>query len=157
NRDVGGDSEADKRGGVRIRDRQKSCLCLQDHSQHAHLRAWAPFILIDAFINPTLCHVFFGWTGFAEREHGEVTFPEISTTILEKICQYFHWSLQYASHRCAYLCKLHLSVPSGKETEFHIEPEDEIENIFDAEVPTISSAVQMFQLRSSIFARLLPI
>lgn len=34
--------------------------------------------------------------GFAETEHGEVTFPEISTTILEKICQYFYWSLQYA-------------------------------------------------------------
>lgn len=33
---------------------------------------------------------------FAETEHGEVTFPEISTTILEKICQYFYWSLQYA-------------------------------------------------------------
>ncbi|GER25683.1 transcription elongation factor B polypeptide [Striga asiatica] len=45
---------------------------------------------------------------FAETEHGEVTFPEISTAILEKICQYFYWSLQYAS---------------GKETEFHIEPE----------------------------------
>ncbi|KAF5939558.1 hypothetical protein HYC85_023817 [Camellia sinensis] len=46
--------------------------------------------------------------GFSEAQHGEVTFPEISTTILEKICQYFYWSLQYAS---------------GKETEFHIEPE----------------------------------
>nr|GMD15853.1 transcription elongation factor B polypeptide 1 [Ipomoea batatas]GMD18862.1 transcription elongation factor B polypeptide 1 [Ipomoea batatas] len=46
--------------------------------------------------------------GFAETEHREVTFPEISTTILEKICQYFYWSLQYAR---------------GKETEFHIEPE----------------------------------
>lgn len=34
--------------------------------------------------------------GFAETEHGEVTFPEISTTILEKICQYFYWSLQYS-------------------------------------------------------------
>ncbi|CAI0540209.1 unnamed protein product, partial [Linum tenue] len=38
---------------------------------------------------------------FAEAQHGEVTFPEISTTILEKICQYFHWSLQYA--RCGLL------------------------------------------------------
>lgn len=33
---------------------------------------------------------------FAERQHGEVTFPEISTTILEKICQYFYWHLQFA-------------------------------------------------------------
>uniref|UniRef100_A0A9I9DN19 Elongin-C n=1 Tax=Cucumis melo TaxID=3656 RepID=A0A9I9DN19_CUCME len=45
---------------------------------------------------------------FAESQHREVTFPEISTTILEKICQYFHWNLQFAS---------------GKETEFPIEPE----------------------------------
>ena len=34
--------------------------------------------------------------GFAETEHGEVTFPEISAVILEKICQYFYWSLQYS-------------------------------------------------------------
>ncbi|KAG4207107.1 hypothetical protein ERO13_A03G046200v2 [Gossypium hirsutum] len=46
--------------------------------------------------------------GFAEMELGEVTFPEISAVILEKICQYFYWALQYSR---------------GKETEFHIEPE----------------------------------
>ncbi|KAH7542382.1 hypothetical protein FEM48_Zijuj02G0067500 [Ziziphus jujuba var. spinosa] len=51
---------------------------------------------------------------FAETEHGEVTFPEISTTILEKICKYFYWNLQFARIWC--FC-------SGKETEFHIEPE----------------------------------
>ncbi|KAG8496433.1 hypothetical protein CXB51_007535 [Gossypium anomalum] len=50
--------------------------------------------------------VFLG--GFAETELGEVTFPEISAVILEKICQYFYWALQYSR---------------GKETEFHIEPE----------------------------------
>lgn len=33
---------------------------------------------------------------FAEQQHGEVTFPEISTTILEKICKYFYWNLQFA-------------------------------------------------------------
>ncbi|GAA0148509.1 general transcription factor [Lithospermum erythrorhizon] len=76
-----------------------------------------------ACVSKTIHNMLTSPGSFAEREHGEVTFPEISTTILEKICQYFHWSLQYASHRCAYLCKLHLSVPSGKETEFHIEPE----------------------------------
>ncbi|KAG4155582.1 hypothetical protein ERO13_D03G120951v2 [Gossypium hirsutum] len=32
----------------------------------------------------------------------------ISAVILEKICQYFYWALQYSR---------------GKETEFHIEPE----------------------------------
>ncbi|KAK8949969.1 hypothetical protein KSP40_PGU018268 [Platanthera guangdongensis] len=50
--------------------------------------------------------------GFSEAQHGEVTFPEISTPILEKICQYFYWSLQFAS---------------GKETEFHIDPEITLE------------------------------
>ncbi|XP_021737507.1 elongin-C-like isoform X7 [Chenopodium quinoa] len=34
---------------------------------------------------------------FAETENGIVRFPDISTTILEKICQYFYWSRQYAS------------------------------------------------------------
>ncbi|XP_021737502.1 elongin-C-like isoform X4 [Chenopodium quinoa] len=33
---------------------------------------------------------------FAETENGIVRFPDISTTILEKICQYFYWSRQYA-------------------------------------------------------------
>ncbi|XP_047969005.1 elongin-C-like [Salvia hispanica] len=46
--------------------------------------------------------------GYYEMEHRKVNFPEINTIILEKTCQYFHWSHQYAS---------------GKETEFHIEPE----------------------------------
>ncbi|KAF3342103.1 transcription elongation factor B polypeptide 1 [Carex littledalei] len=49
---------------------------------------------------------------FAETQHGEVRFPEISGAVLEKICQYFYWSLQYSS---------------GKETEFHIEPEITLE------------------------------
>ncbi|XP_021737506.1 elongin-C-like isoform X6 [Chenopodium quinoa] len=31
---------------------------------------------------------------FAETENGIVRFPDISTTILEKICQYFYWSLE---------------------------------------------------------------
>jgi transcription elongation factor B subunit 1 len=43
---------------------------------------------------------------------GEVRFPEISAPILEKVCQYFYWSLQFAS---------------GKETEFHIDPEMTLE------------------------------
>ncbi|RAL54246.1 hypothetical protein DM860_001374 [Cuscuta australis] len=40
--------------------------------------------------------IFLAKGGFAETEHREVTFPEISSTILEKICQYFYWHLQYA-------------------------------------------------------------
>ncbi|KAF8402996.1 hypothetical protein HHK36_011090 [Tetracentron sinense] len=88
---------------------------------------------------------------FSETQHGEVTFPEISTTILEKICQYFYWSLQFARFSSFsllylisavstmifasrdfvfdsfrgnfYLILTCCSVASGKETEFHIEPE----------------------------------
>ncbi|EPS59254.1 hypothetical protein M569_15556 [Genlisea aurea] len=61
-----------------------------------------------AMVSQTIRNMFTSPGGFSEAEHGEVTFPEISTIILEKICQYFYWSLQYAS---------------GRETEFHIEPE----------------------------------
>ncbi|XP_041995310.1 elongin-C-like isoform X2 [Salvia splendens] len=48
-----------------------------------------------AMVSQTIRNMLTG--GFLETEHGKVNFPEISTTILEKICQYFHWSLQYAS------------------------------------------------------------
>ncbi len=33
---------------------------------------------------------------FTETQLGEVRFPEISAPILEKVCQYFYWSLQFA-------------------------------------------------------------
>jgi transcription elongation factor B subunit 1 len=33
--------------------------------------------------------------GFTESEQGEVRFPEISTAILEKVCQYFYYKLRY--------------------------------------------------------------
>ncbi|XP_065878750.1 uncharacterized protein [Euphorbia lathyris] len=61
-----------------------------------------------AMVSQTIRNMLTSPGSFAETQHGEVTFPEISTTILEKICQYFYWSLQYAK---------------GKETEFPIEPE----------------------------------
>ncbi|KAI4369504.1 hypothetical protein MLD38_017939 [Melastoma candidum] len=61
-----------------------------------------------AMVSQTIRNMLTSPGSFAEAQLGEVTFPEISTTILEKICQYFYWSLQYAS---------------GKETEFPIEPE----------------------------------
>ncbi|GMJ15472.1 hypothetical protein like AT5G59140 [Hibiscus trionum] len=61
-----------------------------------------------AMVSQTIRNMLTSPGGFAEAEHGEVTFPEISSVILEKICQYFYWSLQYSR---------------GKETEFHIEPE----------------------------------
>ncbi|GMP49199.1 hypothetical protein CsSME_00016255 [Camellia sinensis var. sinensis] len=67
-----------------------------------------------AMVSQTIRNMLTSPGSFAETQHGEVTFPEISTTILEKICQYFYWSLQYSRS---------ISVGSGKETEFHIEPE----------------------------------
>ncbi|KAB2089362.1 hypothetical protein E1A91_A03G061100v1 [Gossypium mustelinum] len=61
-----------------------------------------------AMVSQTIGNMLTSPGGFAEMELGEVTFPEISAVILEKICQYFYWALQYSR---------------GKETEFHIEPE----------------------------------
>ena len=61
-----------------------------------------------AMVSQTIRNMLTSPGSFSETEHGEVTFPEISTTILEKICKYFYWNLQFAS---------------GKQTEFHIEPE----------------------------------
>ncbi|XP_030522118.1 elongin-C [Rhodamnia argentea] len=61
-----------------------------------------------AMVSQTIRNMLTSPGSFSETQLGQVTFPEISTTILEKICQYFYWSMQYAS---------------GKETEFHIEPE----------------------------------
>ncbi|KAG6607274.1 Elongin-C, partial [Cucurbita argyrosperma subsp. argyrosperma] len=61
-----------------------------------------------AMVSQTIRNMLTSPGNFAESQHREVTFPEISTPILEKICQYFYWHLQFAS---------------GKETEFPIEPE----------------------------------
>ncbi|QHN94959.1 Transcription elongation factor B polypeptide [Arachis hypogaea] len=49
-----------------------------------------------AMVSQTIHNMLTSPGSFAERQHGEVTFPEISTTILEKICQYFYWHLQFA-------------------------------------------------------------
>ncbi|KAH7423016.1 hypothetical protein KP509_12G035600 [Ceratopteris richardii] len=43
-----------------------------------------------------------------DAELGEVKLPEISTPVLEKVCEFFYWSLQFSN---------------GIETEFDIEPE----------------------------------
>ncbi|CAK8575894.1 unnamed protein product [Lathyrus sativus] len=61
-----------------------------------------------AMVSQTIRNMLTSPGSFAESQHGEVTFPEISTTILEKICQYFYWHLEFAS---------------GKDREFPIEPE----------------------------------
>ncbi|KAG2299809.1 hypothetical protein Bca52824_036281 [Brassica carinata] len=83
------DGEVDKHGGFRVRDRQEA-----------------------AMVSQTIRSMLTSPGGFSESKDGVVTFPDISTTILEKICQYFYWSLQYSR---------------GKETEFHIEPEFTLE------------------------------
>ncbi|KAJ1704514.1 hypothetical protein LUZ63_004293 [Rhynchospora breviuscula] len=61
-----------------------------------------------AMVSNTLRNMLTSPGSFAETQRGEVRFPEISGAVLEKICQYFYWSLHYSS---------------GKESEFHIEPE----------------------------------
>ena len=33
--------------------------------------------------------------GFTEAETSEIRFPEISTPVLEKVCQYFYYKLRY--------------------------------------------------------------
>ena len=37
------------------------------------------------------------FAGFQEAEMGEVKFPEISTPILEKVCEYCYYKLRYAN------------------------------------------------------------
>ncbi|XP_077238879.1 uncharacterized protein LOC143880016 isoform X2 [Tasmannia lanceolata] len=61
-----------------------------------------------AMVSQTIRNMLQSTGSFSETQHGEVKFPEISTPILEKICQYFYWSLQFAS---------------GKDIDFPIEPE----------------------------------
>ncbi|XP_020595200.1 elongin-C-like [Phalaenopsis equestris] len=51
-----------------------------------------------AMVSHTIRNMLTSPGSFAETQHGEVTFPEISTPILEKICQYFYWSLQFARY-----------------------------------------------------------
>ncbi|KAF7053375.1 hypothetical protein CFC21_061320 [Triticum aestivum] len=60
-----------------------------------------------AMVSNTLRNMLTSPGGFAETREGEVRFPEISTAILEKICQYFYWSLHYArSHALYHLCEV---------------------------------------------------
>lgn len=155
-------SEADKRGGFRVRDPQGCCYGFTNNQQHAHFSRFpSPFLLLlllncphhfsalifNGFIFPfalqlLVFHVInyrldfmslfyyliiakmynscvdWGFLfpkknvagSFAETEHREVTFPEISTTILEKICQYFYWSLQYAK-LCSFPSTFFFHVP----------------------------------------------
>ncbi|KAF4387933.1 hypothetical protein F8388_005550 [Cannabis sativa] len=58
-----------------------------------------------AMVSQTIRNMLTSPGSFAETQHGEVTFPEISTTILEKICKYFYWNLQFARNRLLCLFK----------------------------------------------------
>ncbi|PIA54555.1 hypothetical protein AQUCO_00900844v1 [Aquilegia coerulea] len=49
-----------------------------------------------AMVSQTIRNMLTSPGSFSETQHGVVRFPEISTPILEKICQYFYWSLQFA-------------------------------------------------------------
>ena len=42
-------------------------------------------------------HTHAGTGTFIESEQGEIRFPEISTAVLEKVCQYFYYRLKYAN------------------------------------------------------------
>ncbi|MBA0730367.1 hypothetical protein Golax_025768 [Gossypium laxum] len=57
-----------------------------------------------AMVSQTIRNMLTSPGGFAETELGEVTFPEISAVILEKICQYFYWALQYSRFVFLYQC-----------------------------------------------------
>ncbi|KAL5204760.1 hypothetical protein ABZP36_009631 [Zizania latifolia] len=52
-----------------------------------------------AMVSNTLRNMLTSPGGFSETREGEVRFPEITTSILEKICQYFYWSLHFSRVR----------------------------------------------------------
>lgn len=48
-----------------------------------------------ACVSNTIRNMLSSQGSFTETELGEVKFPEISTPILEKVCQYFYFKLRY--------------------------------------------------------------
>lgn len=72
-------------------------MCVQHDQKHAQLPRCGnevpgtPHEALNSEINLTV--MFAG--SFTETELGEVKFPEISTAILEKVCQYFYYKLRY--------------------------------------------------------------
>ncbi|WVZ48753.1 hypothetical protein U9M48_000168 [Paspalum notatum var. saurae] len=52
-----------------------------------------------AMVSNTLRNMLTSPGGFSETRQGEVRFPEIPIHILEKICQYFYWSLHYSRNK----------------------------------------------------------
>ncbi|XP_077238878.1 uncharacterized protein LOC143880016 isoform X1 [Tasmannia lanceolata] len=79
-----------------------------------------------AMVSQTIRNMLQSTGSFSETQHGEVKFPEISTPILEKICQYFYWSLQFASSSDGWsslACSRFYRMVCGKDIDFPIEPE----------------------------------
>lgn len=50
-----------------------------------------------ACVSNTIKNMLSSQGSFTESELGEIRFPEISTPILEKVCQYFYYKLRYTN------------------------------------------------------------
>eukprot|EP01119_Soliformovum_irregulare_P015956 TRINITY_DN456_c0_g1_i1.p1 TRINITY_DN456_c0_g1~~TRINITY_DN456_c0_g1_i1.p1 ORF type:complete len:112 (-),score=20.89 TRINITY_DN456_c0_g1_i1:115-426(-) len=50
-----------------------------------------------ALVSGTIKSMLSGPGTFTEMEAGEIKFREISTPILEKVCQYFHYKIRYTN------------------------------------------------------------
>eukprot|EP00897_Mesotaenium_endlicherianum_P002707 jgi/Mesen1/2464/ME000158S01662 len=74
-----------------------------------------------AMVSNTLKNMLSSTGGFQETDTGEVRFPEISTHILEKMCQYWYYKLRYSN-------------PANQKNipEFYIEPENALELLMAA-------------------------
>lgn len=74
-----------------------------------------------ATISGTIKSMLTGPGNFSESAAGEITFPEISTRILEKVVQYLYYKLRYTNH------------PSNTPLpQFKIEPEIALELLMAA-------------------------
>eukprot|EP00245_Coleochaete_scutata_P006322 TRINITY_DN2067_c0_g2_i1.p1 TRINITY_DN2067_c0_g2~~TRINITY_DN2067_c0_g2_i1.p1 ORF type:complete len:113 (+),score=30.27 TRINITY_DN2067_c0_g2_i1:139-477(+) len=74
-----------------------------------------------AMVSNTIKNMLSSSGAFAETELGEVKFPEITTPILEKLCQYFYHKLRYNTRGSK------VDLP-----EFKIEPEIALELLMAA-------------------------
>ena len=50
-----------------------------------------------ACVSNTIKNMLSSQGSFTESELGEIKFPEISTPILEKVCQYFYYKLRHTN------------------------------------------------------------
>mmetsp|Transcript_9862 Transcript_9862/g.29672 ORF Transcript_9862/g.29672 Transcript_9862/m.29672 type:complete len:110 (+) Transcript_9862:230-559(+) len=73
-----------------------------------------------ACVSATVKNMLTSQGAFAEKELGEIRFPEISTPTLEKVCQYFYYKLRWAN------------APSKDIPEFKVAPEMALELLMAA-------------------------